>query len=109
MGVSRFSFLVGDRVLLVAQGSAGAVEYPEIYLTQALLNAGGANHSPFTDLRVDGLLFAEYRFLGQFGVNASVEYTSNISNVELNLGNVNGSYAMQWQRIQAYAGVRWFM
>jgi hypothetical protein len=108
-GFLRFSFFFGARALLWIEGGAGAIEYPELHLIPALITAGGADHAAFTDLRVDGTLFAEYRFLESVGVNATFRYTSNISNEVINLGNTNGTYAMQWQRIEAYLGVRWFL
>ncbi len=108
-GFLRFSFFFGGRALLWVEGGVGAVEYPEIYLTPTILAAGGTDHSPFTDVRVDGTVFAEYRFLESLGLDATLRYTSNVSSQTINLGNANGTYAMQWQRFEAYLGVRWFL
>jgi len=56
----------------------------------------------FTQIRIDGRFFTEYRFTDSFAANATVQYnqaSEEIINQE-NLG---------FTRWQAYLGVRWFM
>jgi hypothetical protein len=108
-GYLNFSYFFAGRALLSLTGGVGAVEYPEI----TPLN-GGTPHAPFTDMRADATFFGEYRFFDSLGVNATVRYTTNISGETLNLGVANtggptGLYAMEWQRFEAYIGVRWLM
>jgi hypothetical protein len=84
----------------------GAVEYPELFLPTT-------THSAFTDARVDGTLYGEYRFTNSFALNGTLRYTTNISNAVLNItpagGGLTENYAMQWQRFEAYLGVRLFL
>jgi len=108
-GYVNFSFFFAGRALLSVQGGVGAIEYPTLYIN-GTTTAGTPTPtvSPFTDIRLDGTIYGEYRFVDWLGLNATVRYTSNLSNEVLNLGS-GGLYAMQWQRLEAYLGVRWVM
>ena len=117
-GYLKFSYMFAGRLLLSLEGGAGAIEYPRIYYTP---NGGGngtdAIHASFTDARVDGTLFGEYRFTSSFAVNATLNYQQNFSSTELPIARTgtNGTnasplvYDLAWQRVQAYLGVRWFL
>ena len=39
----------------------------------------------FTDVRADATLFGEYRFTDTFGLNATLRYTTNVSNTQLDV------------------------
>ena len=117
-GYLKFSYMFAGRLLVSLEGGAGAIEYPRIYYTP--LGGGSANglpiHDPFTDARVDGTLFAEYRFLSSLGVNATFNYSQNFSSTELPIASSSAAgtttplvYDMAWKRFQAYLGVRWFL
>jgi hypothetical protein len=117
-GYLKFSYMFAGRLLVSLEGGAGAIEYPRVYYTP--LGGGNTNglpiHDPFTDARVDGTLFAEYRFLSSLGVNATFNYSQNFSSTELPIagsataGNTTPLvYDMAWRRVQAYLGVRWFL
>jgi len=71
------------------------VAYPEVVAT-------GFQHDSFSQLRLDGLLFGEYRFTDTFAANATVQYE------QVNSEAVNNE-ALDFKRWQAYLGVRWFM
>jgi hypothetical protein len=71
-----------------------------------------STHSGFTDLRADATLYGEYRFTNSFALNATLRYTTNVSNAVIDItpkGDPQELYAMQWQRIEAYLGVRLFL
>jgi hypothetical protein len=56
----------------------------------------------FAQLRLDGRLFAEYRVTDTVGVNGTVQYD------KVNSDPV-GAEDLDYDRFQAYIGVRWFM
>jgi hypothetical protein len=117
-GYLNFSYFFAGRALISLQGGVGAVEYPEIFypngtpMTFAMgTNAAGQG---FTDVRIDATLFGEYRFTNYLGVNLTTKYTTELSSVILNIlpaaGGMGASeYAMQWQDLEIYAGVRLFL
>jgi hypothetical protein len=107
-GYLKFSYFFAGRALVSVEGGAGAVEYPTM-----LWGDGTVRHAAFTDARVDGTLFSEYRFTDSFGINATVRYTANFSSAtvpvtEAGTGS-NNLYDMSWSRLEAFLGVRWFM
>lgn len=106
-GYAKMSFFFAQRVLLSLEGGVGAVEYPTVSLSGV-----AAPHAPFTDIRADGTLYAEYRLSDSFALNATGRYTQNFSNAQLTTAGAAGTtglYDMSWQRLEAYLGVRWFM
>ena len=98
-GYLNFSYFFGGRFLLMVDGGGAAIRYPQI----TALNAT----KPFTDVRVDGSLFGEYRLADSFGINATVRYAHNLSSTVVNIGS--GFDELQWQRFETYLGFRWFM
>ncbi|MGH7437255.1 MAG: hypothetical protein ACRENE_16385 [Polyangiaceae bacterium] len=109
-GYLKFSYFFAGRALVTLEGGVAAVEYPNIYFSNAV------QRSPaFTDKRVDATLFGEYRFTDTLGLNATLRYTANFSDEDINdapqvagappVGFIN----MAWSRFEAYLGVRWFM
>ena len=105
-GYLRFGYFFAGRAQISLEAGGAAIEYPEIFLPNG-------THSPFTDFRVDATLFSEYRFTNSFGLNATVRYTTNISNASLDIApkssGLDQEFAMQWQRFEAYLGVRLFL
>ncbi len=115
-GYAKIAYFFAGRALISLEGGAGAVEYPDVYINPggATPNPGanGLVHSKFTDVRLDGTLFAEYRFLDSLGLNATVNYMQNLSSTQLPVQiapGVQGVYDMSWKRLQAGLGVRWFL
>lgn len=110
-GYLTFSYFFAGRAVVTLEGGVGAIEYPNIIWG----NLGGpldgqVRHSAFTDIRLDGTLFSEYRFTQTFGLNATLRYTANISNAELfDSERETTFFDMSWNRFEAYLGVRWFM
>jgi len=115
-GYLRFAYFFAGRALLSLEGGFGAVEYPEMFwLPPDVMLAPGAlppvRHAAFTDWRADATLFGEYRFSDVVGVNATLRYTTNISNALVS--DVPppgiGVFGMGWNRFEAFLGARWFM
>jgi hypothetical protein len=115
-GYLKFSYFFGGRALVSFEGGGGAVEYPQIYYPNGTPLAYSDRSNPrgqgFTDLRIDTTLFGEYRFTNYLGVNLTAKYTTNVSDVILLLNKAQGiaqNYAMEWQHLEIYAGVRLFL
>jgi hypothetical protein len=117
-GYLKFYYLFAGRATITLEGGVAAIEYPDLFWSD-----GTSRASSFTDLRADATLFGEYRFTDTFGLNATVRYTTNVSNEILQVtepsmtapapGSMTpaapATYAMQWERFEAYLGLRWFM
>jgi len=108
-GYLKFSYFFAGRALISLEGGGAAIEYPEFFLASAPKTAQAA----FTDARLDATLFSEYRFTNSFGLNGTFRYTTELSSTTLNLAASPTSpvqnYAMEWQRWEAYLGVRLFL
>jgi hypothetical protein len=99
-GYLSFSFFYAGKFLIVADGGAGPVLYPKA-------RVGNVEVAPFTDIRIDAGLLAEYRFKDWFGVNASVRYNENINKSHIPISG--GSDDLSFRDIEAYLGLRWLM
>jgi hypothetical protein len=109
-GYLKFYYLFAGRATITLEGGIAAIEYPNLYWSDDTLRA-----TSFTDLRADATLFGEYRFTDTLGLNATVRYTTNVSNEILDVTEPTALapnpdvYAMQWSRLEAFLGLRWFM
>jgi hypothetical protein len=114
-GYLRFSYFFAGRALISLEGGAGAVEYPTMFYPNGqpmIFNGTNAAGQGFTDERIDATLFGEYRFTNYFGVNLTAKYTTELSNVVLQINPTKAQaqeYAMEWQHLELYAGVRFFL
>jgi hypothetical protein len=72
------------------------VAYPDI------VQANGVGQPSFSQVRLDGRLFCEYRFTDMLASNATLQYDQVNSEAIV-------SEDLDYKRWQAYLGVRWFM
>jgi hypothetical protein len=94
----NLSYFFGGRFLLVADGGIAAIEYPQIFnATRAFV------HDKFTALRPNASLFGEYRVADSVGINATLRYTANVTDVVITADD------LQWKRFEAFIGARWFL
>jgi hypothetical protein len=98
-GYATLSYFFGGKFLLVLDGGAGPIVYPDI--TQPV------KISSFSDVRVDASLFGEYRIRDSVGINGTVRYGGNLSKTAISVQGSKDDLA--WQQVEAYLGVRWFM
>jgi len=108
-GYLKFYYLFAGRAVVSLEGGVAAIEYPTLFWAD-----GNQRHSSFSDLRADATLFTEYRFTDTFGLNATLRYSANVSKTLIPIAEnpapgTDNNYAMQWNRFEAYIGVRWFM
>jgi hypothetical protein len=107
-GYAKFSYFFAGRFLLVLDAGVGPVRFPQLF------NGTTLAHAAWTDIRVDGSAFGEYRFANYFGVNATIRYSNNLSSTVLTgnalTGGTTGAFEnLQWQDFQAFLGVRFMM
>jgi hypothetical protein len=103
-GYARFSYLFGGVFLLVAEARAGAVIFP----AQTRVSFGAEADGGWTDVRVDGSLFGEFRVKSWLGLNAEVSYTGYFSDTTLEFPDVDGTDELAYQDIRAFLGARVF-
>lgn len=102
-GYLSFTYFYGGKFLVVVDGGAGPIVYPQIRIASQ-----PAKLAAFTDIRVDASLLAEYRFKDAFGVNATVRYNENINKQPIPVGNGMVD-DLSYRQIEAYLGFRWLM
>jgi hypothetical protein len=90
-GYLQFSLFLLGAVAAGLEFGVSRLGYPETGETAA-----------FSQLRIDGRAFAEYRFTDTLAVNATVLYDQVNSPIV-------ASEDLDYRRWQAYVGVRWFM
>lgn len=105
----KLVYWFAGRVLADLHVIGERMDYPEVFYTQAAVGTTPA----FTNYRLIGGIFAEYRFSDQFGLNTTVEYTRQFSDTQLKAGSVPGStlpgvYDQNYSRLQAFLGFRYF-
>jgi hypothetical protein len=85
------------------------LEYPAVFAT-----ADHAKIAPdFTNWRVSGGVFAEYRFTQTFGLNTTIDYVHQFSDTLLPAGGLPGNtfpafFDQNYGRLTAFLGVRYF-
>lgn len=104
-GYLSASYFFAQRVLLVGEGGITRVSFPNLYFS-----TGTPRAASFNDMRYDASLFAEYRLMETVGLNASFNYIMNDSvALPTNEANPNVVDNLSYDRIEAFAGLRWFM
>jgi hypothetical protein len=94
-GYLQFSMFLLGAVAGGIEFGVSRVAYPEVVLATFQQDA-------VSQTRLDGRLFGEYRFTDTLAANATFQYD------QVNSDDVNGE-DLDYNRWQAYLGVRWFM
>ncbi len=108
-GYAQLSYLLGGVFVGGVNTGIANLAFPD-----------SAEHAAFSEQRFDASVFAEYRVSNTFGINATVNYTDNITGVFVQQGTVPvaGTPAgppsappdyLAFQQWQAFLGVRWFL
>ena len=102
----RLSYMFAGRAVLALDGFVDLLTLPEIFDANGTTvpNTSGG----FMNIRPGASLFGEYRFVDSFGVNLTVDYSQQISDVAIPLGG-NQAFDLNNRRVQASLGARWFM
>jgi hypothetical protein len=116
-GYLRAEYFFAGRFIVTLEGGVGAFEHPNQFFG---LNSGSSETTPvlmanaYTDVHADAMLFTEYRFLPSLGINGSLAYVENFSNTQLpvtvsDVATHAQVYDLNYRRVQAFLGLRWFM
>ena len=93
-GYLQFSMFLLGAIAGGLEFGVSRVAYPDV-------TVGAFNQPSFTQLRIDSLIFGEYRLTDILALNATVQYD------QVNSPSVNNE-DLEYKRFQAYAGVRLF-
>jgi hypothetical protein len=96
-GYLQFSMFLLGAVVGGIEFGVTRLAYPEVVLGNTF------QQDSFTQARLDGRIFGEYRFTETLAANATVQYD------QVNSGAVVNGEDLDYRRWQAYLGVRWFM
>jgi hypothetical protein len=112
-GYARVEYAFGNSVVMRLDGYAEKLDYPPVFINPARGAPPARVTNDFSNLRVGGALFAEYRITPAFGLNASFDYTQQFSDTQIpeyvsTPGVTPRVYDLNYQRIQAFGGVRYF-
>jgi hypothetical protein len=111
----RLEYWFGGKMVMRFDAYGDILEYPPVFLNTGPGGAPEQRTGAFTNFRVGGGLFAEYRFTQSFGINTTIDYVQQISETAVPAGSlaVNGVdtpavYDLNYRRFQAFMGVRYF-
>lgn len=105
-GYLKWQWFIGPKAAISVEGGAGAAQYGDVYQRTGA-NTANLIRRGFVTVKPDAMVFGEYRILPSLGVNVSGRFTGEFSNETVQASG--GTYAMDWKRFEAFAGVRWFM
>lgn len=105
----------GNKVVLNGRITGEMLDYPPVFLTGVVPGGPGTGTvGEFTNYRLIGGLFAEYRFSSTLGLNTSINYTQQFSSTQLPAGQIPGTqnqgvFDQNYGRLQAFLGFRYFL
>jgi hypothetical protein len=106
----RLEYWFGGKTLIRFDAYGEQLNYPPVFLT----GPGGAPvqvTGDFSNFRVGGSLFAEYRITQSLGINTTIDYIEQLSDTQIPLGAPGTNplvFDLNYRRFQAFAGVRYF-
>jgi len=107
-GYLGLSYMLGGVFLTSLTAGIANLRFPESYFT-----SGEVQQQAFSEQRVDASVFGEYRFGSSFGVNATLNYDRNITDVAVKTSDdpmyADVRDALAYQRWQVFVGARWFL
>ncbi len=107
-GYVSFNYLAGGSFLINANVAAGAVIYPAQGNGSAEIPTYG-QPGGWSDVRVDGKLFIEYRVKDWLGINAEADYIGYFSKTQLHFpSDPTKAQSIGYQQIAAFGGLRAF-
>jgi hypothetical protein len=118
-GYAKVVYFFSGKMLMQLDAYFEALGYPQPFFNVpggapvAVKGANGEATGAFTNLHAGGTLFGEYRFSDSFGLNATVDYAQTVSDTQLEAapgppGAPTQLFDLNWRRVQALIGARWF-
>jgi hypothetical protein len=115
-GYAKVVYFYGGKLLLQLDGYFEALGYPQPFYNtpagpQPVVGANGLATGDFTNYRVGGTFYTEYRFTDAFAVTGTVDYQQVISDTPIAAsagGVAGGLFDLNWRRVQALVGARYF-
>jgi hypothetical protein len=105
-GYFGVSYLLGGVFVTSLTAGIANLAFPDSFFP----NSNTVQQKAFSEQRVDATLFAEYRLSNTFGLNATVNYDQNITDVRVPADPMDTvGDALAYRRWQAFLGVRWFL
>ena len=108
----RLEYWFGGKTVIRLDAYGEQLNYPPVFLNTA--GAPTQVTGDFSNFRVGGGLFAEYRITSAFGLNTTIDYVEQISDTQIPLGPgiTPGAapfvFDLNYRRFQAFAGARYF-
>jgi len=105
-GYVGLSYLLGGAFVTAVTAGIANLAFPESYFP-----SGRVQQEAFSQQRLDASVFGEYRFSNTFGLNATVNYDRNFTDVAIPPSEDPTAVpdALAYSRWQAFLGVRWFL
>jgi len=111
-GYGRADYWFGNNAVIALSLYAERLAYPDVFINGGPGGTPILAHTEFDNLRFGGDLFAEYRFAPTVGINTTLSYVQTVSDTQLPAGASPGGvplvYDLNYRRIQAFLGARWF-
>lgn len=105
----RVEYWFGGKMVLRLDGYGEMLEYPPVFLNTGAGAAPAQVTGEFTNVRVGGGLFGEYRVTQSFGLNTTIDYVQQLSDTQIPAVGAPGSiFDLNYRRFQAFAGARYF-
>ncbi len=114
----RLEYWFGGRTVIRLDAYGEQLNYPPVFYSTGGVPALQVNE--FSNFRVGGGLFAEYRFTSSFGINTTIDYIQQISDTQLPVAALAGGapgappaatgevFDLNYRRLQAFVGARYF-
>ncbi|MBX3259984.1 MAG: hypothetical protein KIS78_04045 [Labilithrix sp.] len=106
----RLEYWFGGKTVIRFDAYGEQLNYPPVFL-----NAAGVPTQvtgEFSNFRVGGGVFAEYRITSSFGINTTIDYVQQLSDTQIPAGVTAAGaplvFDLNYRRFQAFAGVRYF-
>lgn len=108
----KLEYWFGGRTVIRFDVYGEQVNYPTVFYNAP----GGAPTQvtgAFTNYRIGGGAFAEYRFTSSFGINTTLDYIQQLSDTQLQANAVGTAgtplvFDLNYRRFQAFLGARYF-
>lgn len=110
---ARLEYWFGGKMVVRLDGYGEMLEYPPVFLNPGAGAAPTQVTGAFTNYRVGGGFFAEYRLTQSFGLNTTIDYVQQMSDTQIPAGavaatGVPGVFDLNYRRFQAFVGARYF-